>query len=80
MNGKHLLHVTYLESPSTAWITVVANVYTTEVQNHKCLVMSNVMTRENDKTLKRAVCNVFSKEYIPRINDSIITYLFTIYL
>ena len=68
--------VTYLDSSSTAWITVVANVYTTEVQNHKCLVM----TRENDKTLKRAVCNVFSKEYIPRINDSIITYLFMIYL
>ena len=62
--------VTYFESSSTA------NVYTTEVQNHKCLVM----TRENDKTLKRAVCNVFSKEYIPRINDSIITYLFMIYL
>ena len=34
----HLLPVTYLESASTAWITVVANVYTTEVQNHKCLV------------------------------------------
>ena len=29
-----LLPVTYLESSSTAWITVVANVYTTEVQNH----------------------------------------------
>ena len=46
MNGKHLLHVTYLESPSTAWITVVANVYTTEVQNHKCLVV--VMSNVND--------------------------------
>jgi hypothetical protein len=26
-----LRYVTYLESSSTAWITVVANVYTTEV-------------------------------------------------
>jgi hypothetical protein len=33
-----LLPVTYLESSSTAWITVVANIFTTEVQNHKCLV------------------------------------------
>ena len=34
----YLLPVAYLESSSTAWITVVTNVFTTEVQNHKCLV------------------------------------------
>ena len=35
---RNPIPVTYLESASTTWITVVANVFTTEVQNHKCLV------------------------------------------